>query len=919
MRHRGKSKFLHCAVIILLGAVMAAGCTTGKPRYRIGVSQPSSDAWRSQMNEEIQRELLFHPEIEVLFRSADDDSQLQADQIAEFVKEGVDLIIVSPNEAEGLSEVIRSADARGIPVLVFDRKVDSRNYRTYLELDNTGLGRAAGEYMGNLTGGNADVIEIRGLEGSSPAAERHAGFMEGISGMPGIRVVASEAGDWNSDRAYRLADSLLELHPETDAFYAHNDTMALGISRALKARGAEGVRILGTDGTPSLGMRAVKEGRIDATFIYPTMGDMVLRTATDILEGKPVARNIHIPALTAVDKSNVDILLRQDELLREETSKLMTMKRYHDLSEQRRRSQIWLNVILGAVLAAGIAGICLLVKLIRQKVRYQELITEKNKMLEHERDKQKELYRQLDEATNAKLVFFTNVSHDLRTPLTLITGAIDQLASTAPLTEAERPIVVAARKNASILRRLIDEVLDFRKYQGGKLSLQPSEVPVVPMVQEWTEAFRSLARKRDIDLSFHAAPELPRSVAFDALKIERVFYNLLSNAFKYSPDNSRITVSLSSHADTLYIKVADNGIGISPEEQARIFDRFYQVNQIRPTGSGIGLSLAKVIAEMHDGALTVESEKGKGSVFTLALPIRHMDMEAEGVASSVQPGELALSSPFSVGLPDAPVIDAAKPLVLAVDDNPDILLLVSRILGDACNVVTVSNPRTGLKLAAKYVPDLIILDIMMPDIDGIELCGMLKRETATSHIPVLMLTACRLDEQRAQSYSNGADGYVSKPFDVEVLRTRCSSLIENRVRIRKHLLESAPQAPAPEGAATQRAGGNPLERESDFYRRFMETVEAHHTDSRTTTDKLAAELGLSGTQLTRKIKALSNYSPIEILKKYRLQKARRLMAATDKGISEIAYEVGFTSPPYLTKCFKDTYGQTPSEYRASLG
>ncbi|MDE7408124.1 MAG: hybrid sensor histidine kinase/response regulator, partial [Muribaculaceae bacterium] len=307
------------------------------------------------------------------------------------------------------------------------------------------------------------------------------------------------------------------------------------------------------------------------------------------------------------------------------------------------------------------------------------------------------------------------------------------------------------------------------------------------LVQDWVDAFYAIARKRDIKLTVNIDLPDDFTIAIDVEKIERVFFNLISNAFKYTPDNGKIALEAAYDKDGwLVFAVRDNGRGIAVDDLSNIFDRFYQVDKIHPNGSGIGLSLAKAFIELHGGNISVESRLGEGSIFVVKIPVNHV---AE--VSSTLPLQRAISnSDVDVELGnidvDSDIADAAgKPLLLVVDDNEDIRRMISELMNDEYVVIGAADGNEGIRMAARYVPDLIICDVMMPEMDGMECCRRIKDELSTSHIPVLMLTACSMDEQRAQGYDSGADGYLAKPFSLSVLKSRCKSLIDNRKRIKE--------------------------------------------------------------------------------------------------------------------------------------
>ena len=523
----------------------------------------------------------------------------------------------------------------------------------------------------------------------------------------------------------------------------------------------------------------------------------------------------------------------------------------------------------------------LLLRAYWQRSRHQEELLAQNRLLEEERDKQKSLNSQLQDATQSKLMFFTNVSHDLRTPLTLIAEPVSQLSHADNLTASQLSLMKIADKNVKILQRLINQILDFRKFENGKLGLHLIEADVNRSIRDWMESFYSIARKRDIDLRLEAS-DSSMPMAFDSEKIERVFFNLLSNAFKYTANNGKITVSYAAVDDELVLRVADTGEGISERDLGSIFDRFYQAERVHPRGSGIGLSLAKAFVELHGGTISVESIVGKGSVFTVKLPIRH-------VAESTAEHEKSISAAdvdVELDTPETEIsMNPDKPIVLVIDDNSDIRSMVGQLLNNEYNIITASNGKEGVRMAARYVPDLIICDVMMPLMDGMECCRRIKSEVTTSHIPVLMLTACTMDEQRIEGYDNGADGYLSKPFSSAVLLSRCASLIANRKRI-KELWHANKLAGETVSSQPVRVPSKDIDNE--FYNRFLEIFKTEMGNADLSVDMIASRMGLERSQFYRKIKALTNYAPVELMRRLRLQQGHILLTSSDRTISEIA-------------------------------
>lgn len=891
------------------------GCKEEK-HYRIGISQCSQDDWRTKMNDEINREIMFHPEAEVEIRSADDSNEKQISDIRYFLENDFDIIIAAPNEADAITPVIKEVYEKGIPVIVFDRNIHGDTYTAVQGVDNYGIGKEAARYARSLIGDGGKVIEIYGLVGSTPAIERHDGFTDEARRL-GLHLQGSGIGNWNYEDAAVVADSLLALYPDADLIFAHNDRMAIAASEVAGKRGLD-PKVIGIDAAPEIGIKAVADGVIDATFLYPTEGYQLIRTALSILKNEPFERNVCLPIASAVDKSNADILLLQNESLKEETAKIKLLKSQVDDYWNRHSAQTTLFYASIAIVVLLFGFLFMVLRAFWQHKKHQSTLIEQNRLLAQQRDTEKHLNEQLSAATQSKLVFFTNVSHDLRTPLTLIAEPIEQLEAADYLTPQHRALMKIAHKNVRILRRLINQILDFRKYENGKLQVNLSEVNIAELIRDWTESFTAIARKREIRLSIDILVDSSVTLAIDTEKIERVFFNLMSNAFKYTANNGRIHFVCTCDGRNLEFSVEDTGQGIAVEDLGNIFDRFYQVDKIHPNGSGIGLSLAKAFVELHDGSIEVESVLGKGSKFTVRIPVRHVD-----IVDNAEISRTITDSDINAELGEIELEPSAggdgKPLMLIIDDNADIRKMIRELLSDEYHIIEAQNGKDGIRLASRYVPDLIICDVMMPVMDGLECCRRIKEEISTSHIPVLMLTACSMDQQRIQGYESGADGYLSKPFNIEMLRMRCRNLIENRKRIKHILSADSDRQVEEQDADSNSAPGPALDIDNDFYARFVALVNEEMGNSDLNIDSLAGKMGLGRSQFYRKIKALTNYSPVELLRKIRLTKARELLSTSDKSISEIAYEVGFSAPAYFTRVFRETYGESPSEMRTRLG
>ena len=761
------------------------------------------------------------------------------------------------------------------------------------------MGKAVGNYIAHRLKGRGKVVELSGLVGSTPAIERHQGFMSAISQYPDMTLLASEDAGWLQQPAEAKMDSLLQRFPEIDAVYGMNDRMAAGAFRAAGRRGREKEMIfVGIDALPGKGngVELVLDSVLDATFIYPTEGDKVVQLAMDILEKKPFERETKLKT-AVVDAVNAHVMELQTNHIGELDGKIETLNDRVGIYLSRVATQ---RIVLygGLIILLLIVGLLIVVyKSLRSKNRLNRELSRQKEQLEEQRDQLIELSHQLEEATHAKLVFFTNISHDFRTPLTLVADPVEQLLADPSLEGDRRRMLLLVQRNVQILLRLVNQILDFRRYETGKMEFTPVPLDLLQCFVEWNDSFQAAARRKHIHFSFDSVPDTDYHTQADAEKLERIYFNLLANAFKFTPENGKVTVRLAAlqkdGAPFFRFTVANTGSLISAEHIRSIFDRFYKIDR-HHTGSGIGLALVKAFVEIHGGSISVESDERLGTVFTVDLPVR-----------TCEEGACVVTAPMEESAPDRVdsllredeaenLNDPSKPSVLVIDDNADIRAYVHTLLNSEYSIIEAADGTEGIRKAMKYVPDVIISDVMMLGIDGIECCRRLKGELQTCHIPVILLTACSLDEQRIQGYAGGADSYISKPFSSQLLLTRIRNLIESRQRMKQFF-----------GDRQTLAKEDICDMDKDFVERFKSLIEVKMGDSELNVEDLGKEMGLSRVQLYRKIKSLTNYAPNELLRMARLKKAASLLASSDMTIAEVGYEVGFTSPSYFAKCYKE--------------
>lgn len=898
--------------MVCLSILLLAACKGNTKQYVIGVSQCSMDIWRSKLNRELKMGEYLNDSLSIILASANDDSQRQAQQINEFVNQGADLLIVSPNQLSTISPAISHARERGIPVILYDRKTDTDDYTAFIGCDNYKIGQAMGNFIAQRLNGKGRVVEIRGLEGSSPAIDRHRGFVDALQAYPQMQLVASEAGDWKENSGHEAMMRILQRTQDFDFVYCHNDRMALGATKAAQQMGLQNrFRYTGVDGLPNEGggLEMVRDGILEATYLYPTKGEEVIALAMKILRGEPYEHD-HFLQTSLVTRDNAELTLMEARESMRQHDNLDRLHQQVDRYLADYQTQQWLLAGSVIVLLLIMIAAVMIFRGYVVKARLNEQLARKNQELER-------LNNEVMELTHSRLVFFTNISHELRTPLTLIADPVEMLLDDRSIKGKSRELLQMVQRNALSLQQLVGSILDFRKIQNGKMELSLSRFDLPEVLQQWTGDFAMTAQRKKIHLQLDTTHfSSPSDIVADKEKLARIVFNLLSNALKYTPAGGFIHVSLADEGERLRLEVKDSGKGVDKEELTKVFERFFQAKGAA-SGTGIGLALVKSFVDLHHGEVRAESEPGKGTCFIILLP-----RQQEGFVEEPQSAAADKSSSFSDDGTLQYIDDGErhggklqqlisehgeKPTILIIDDNNDIRQYERTLLQDDYFVLEASDGKEGLEIARKEVPDLVICDVMMPVMDGLEFTQQLKTNTATSHIPVIMLTAKNLEEHRAEGYEQGADSYITKPFHSKVLLARVENLLHQRAHLRQLFAQGAA-----EGKETEEVSRLD-DRDKAFVKQLHDIILSHMGNSDFGVEDIGAEIGLSRVQLYRKVKAITGSSVVDLLRKARLAKARRLLEANSMNISEVAYEVGFSSPSYFTKCFKDEYGMLPGD------
>ena len=738
-----KTRISNTLFILFATLVALSGCTNHY-KYKIGVSQCVGGRWREKANVEmLSAQHLYDNDVKVIIKNADNNNERQCLQIDSLVDEGVDLLVVSPNDYHALNGSLQRAREKNIPIVFFDRTTALKDYTAYIGGDNVEAGRKMAEYAAMLCrdsvktdGRRPIVLEMTGPLAISPAAQRHAGFSEVISNNPSIdyRHVPSQ---WSYDDCKRIMREWLENGKAVDVVFCHSDLAAVGAYEAAKELHKEReIRFLGIDGLPGEGLDAVQNAQLAASYIYPTHGEEVIALALRILEGKPFERMNNLKSIVVTPQNVADIALsshslqKQNNYLATIQSKLETYLGFYHI----QRALLIVSLLVILLLAVAVFTTWRAVRATRRA------------------------NRRMRELNDEQTRFFTNASHQLRTPLTLIAGPVKQLAEGKG---DRQQLVDIVQRNVEQLQRLVSDVLLFRRENSATV------------------------------------------------------------------DDTTVTT----------------------DEQL--------------------LASRKAVQEsLHDTLINDNAE------------------------------ELAT--------------------VLIVDDNADMRAYLRTLLLDRYYVIEAADGQSGLKLAVESVPDIVVSDVMMPVMDGLAFCTRLKQHEATSHIPVLLLTARSSEQQHIEGLQTGADIYMTKPFSADLLLANIASLLANRQKLRQLFkTQNLNTTPSQHSTLNTQHSTSPSP-DRRFLDTFLKAMEKHMSNTNLKIEDLGDEVGLSRVQLYRKVKALTGMTPVEILRETRLKRAMQLLKTTDKTVSEIANEVGFATPGYFSSCFKKQYDKYPTDVREEM-
>lgn len=907
------SNFMSRRIYILLVLITLFSCNSNdnnKKRISIGFSQSISedDSWRKSMDNTMKVEASLHPEIDLTISIANVSTKKQIKDIEKMIKNHVDVLIVAPLGSDSIVPVIEKAYKKGIPVILVDRKVNTSNYTSFLGADNVEVGHIAGKYIVSMSKAHANIVEIKATTSISPSVERSLGFKQIIDQYPNIKktsITALNLASINNDFS-----KILDRMPVIDYVFAFNDNIALQAWEVAKRKGREkNIKFIGIDGLndPNGGIQAVKDGKLTATILYPTGGSEAIKLAIKLVNKEIVSKN-NILNTILIDSLNADIMSNQFDKVTQQQSNIETQQNV--IKEQEKKYLTLYNLIklltflLVVIFCLGLFSIYSVFSIKKKK----KLLEETNTKIILQRNEIEKFVEKLKESNESKINFFTGISHEFKTPLTLILSSVeslhDEFKNKSHSVKKDLDIMY---NNSLRLLRLINQLLDFRKVEDKKFTLKLSKSNLWKFSVNMFKEFKREAKKRKINYTIETDNE-GLEVYFDPNLMDKVYYNLLSNCFKFTPDGGKIQIKISQEKDKGLVKInfKDSGIGIPKKEINQIFSPFFQGSNNYRSGSGIGLNLSKNFVDLHEGIIEVKSINGTEFSVYLKLGDSHIDkskiINESTYFSDSENGYEYLESELTPSTES--LITENKPSLLVIEDNADLLdFIASKLKEDY--IVSRCKGTKAIEMALELMPDIVVCDLNLPEKNGFEICEALKTNMITSHIPVIILTALDDNNTYIKSLEVGADLFLTKPFNLKVLKQSIKGLLFNREKLRYYYTNNIDKI--------ETDGLSLIEKE--FLNKINLILEKHIDNSSFSVEELAGKLNISRVQLYRKVKAVLGIGVGDYINNFRLEKAKELLMTTTMNISEIAYSCGFASPNYFSTTFKTKYGVPPKDFR----
>ncbi len=899
--------------ILLISLFIAYGCSNNSDskKYKIGFSQCiSQDDWRKSMDYEMKVEASLNPEIDLTIFQANGDIELQKSQIEYMLSNGFDVIIVSPLRSKPLVPIIEKAYDEGIPVIIVDRKINSQKFTAYIGANNIEVGRNAANYIASQNEKKINVLEIKGGDDSSPVIERHSGFNQIVNNEPKITVCYSIKDEDINRRVPQILDSL-NVKP-INYVYAFNDEIAYNTWKIAKSKGVEKtIKFIGVDGLngDNNGIQLVQNGILSASILYPTGGDEAIKLALKILNGERVAK-INVLTTTVIDSRNADIMKNQFEKINQhqldiENQQKKIKKQEETYSTQSNILKILLVLLVTSLLLAVFSIYS--VYNIKKKKRELEL---RNQKITIQRNQIKKIAEEVKISNEARVNFFTGLSHEFKTPITLILSSTESLTENKIIRDNKLLNEVGLiYNNSKRLLRLINQLLDFRKIEDRKFILKASKTNLFQFSNLIFKDFEREAQKRNINFTISTNNE-DLSIFLDRNLMDKVYFNLLSNAFKFTPNNGSISIDIIEEAESNFVKIhfKDSGIGIPKKEINNVFQAFFQGSNNNKASSGIGLHLSKEFIEMHKGSIEINSKHGTEFIITLYKDNVHLNSdeiiyEADVIDSEILSFNTEYEDDSFIG--QQPLNDDENYSILIIEDNPDLIKYLKGKLSSEYSV-HISDGTDAIDKALELIPDIILCDVSLPGKSGFEICEILKKDLRTSHIPTIILTALNNKESYIKGLESGADLFLTKPFSFAILSQSIKTLIYNREKLRYYFVNNVHNVDSSNNFGSF---------EQEFISKINKTINDNIDNSKFSVENLASDLNISRIQLYRKMKAIMGVNVSDYIQNIRLEKAKSLLQETRLTISEIAYATGFSSPNYFSTSFKAKFKKSPKEFR----
>lgn len=896
---------------ILLSLLLGCKNDIGTDKLKIGFSQGlGNHPWREAMNHSMQIQASLYSDIELKILKADGSIKKQTDDIQKMIDEKNDVIIISPIDSKSLIPIIEKAYSKKIPIILLDRKIDSDKYTTYIGADNLEIGKEAAKYIISDSKSDKKIIEIKGNDNSSPSLERSKGFQELINNQQDAHIIKSFKG-LPSDS---LQNTLLNFKDQNLYVFAFNDELASQAWQNARNIGMEKeIKFIGVDGLNSKdgGIQMVMDGKLNATLLYPSGAAEAIETAIKIHKGNTVPKRIQLNT-TIIDRFNAEIMKNQFDRILEQQSTIENQVEAISKTTKLYSSQNVLlrwSIVLLTMMLCSVAYCIYLIYTIKYKNKQLTLINEK---ITIQRNQIEKIATELKENNEMRVNFFTGISHEFKTPLTLIQSSVDSLKdiekSKGNKSSYELEMI---NKNSNRLLRLIDNLLDFRKVENKTFNLRVSQTNIYDFSYALYRDFENEAKKRNIKFEI-ISNNKNQDLYIDRNLMDKTYFNLLSNAFKFTPDNGKITISIIEKGNQVSIHFKDNGIGIPENELKNVFQPYFKGSNNRKNSSGIGLHLSKEFIELHLGKIEVQSLQGTEFIIKLFKGNKHFNEDQIIKEPDVLEASLIEKEPYIVS--ETEVLEnnnkgESKHTLLLIEDNIDLSQFLKNKLQNEYEII-ISDGTNAIEIALEEIPDIIICDVNLPDKNGFEICEILKNDLRTSHIPSIILTAMDSQESYITGLKSGVDMYLTKPFSYPILIQSLKTLLYNREKLRYYYINNINRV-----SGTKSFGNL----EQQFVSNLNKNIEKNIDNSSFSVENLAESLNVSRVQLYRKVKAIFNENVSDYINNFRLEQARNMLQDSELTISEIAYKNGFSSPNYFSTVFKNKYGVSPNTFRKSSG